>query len=314
MERITWLTIPSGTTSNLRSVCFPDANTGYIVGDNGTILKTTDNGSNWNSQFSGTLNNLMSVCFIDADTGIVVGIAGTTTFETILKTTDGGITWNNNFSTDQTAFYVHSVFCTNSSVGYIALGGCNINWCTGGISKTTDGGITWNYVYISGSHPDLMCSIYFPDVNVGYAAGNYGTIIKTTDGGNNWTTTASGTSNDLYSVYFTDSVHGYAVGANGTILRTSNGGFTAERIGNTTSAEFKVFPDPATDYIHIELPEFYNKSMSSVSVYGLNGQELIKQQLDGSISEINISSLTKGIYFIRIMDHENTEFGKFIRE
>ena len=40
----TWFSIPSGTFNLLRSVYFPDANTGYIAGNFGTILKTTDGG------------------------------------------------------------------------------------------------------------------------------------------------------------------------------------------------------------------------------------------------------------------------------
>ncbi len=47
-----------------------DATTGYAVGDNGTILKTTDGGANWTAQTSGTTNNFFSVSFpVDAHTG-----------------------------------------------------------------------------------------------------------------------------------------------------------------------------------------------------------------------------------------------------
>jgi photosystem II stability/assembly factor-like uncharacterized protein len=44
-----WVTQNSGITKNLSSVYFKDANTGYVVGDSGTILKTTDGGLNWSS-------------------------------------------------------------------------------------------------------------------------------------------------------------------------------------------------------------------------------------------------------------------------
>jgi len=33
-----WITQTSGTTKTLNSIYFPDANTGYIVGQSGTIL------------------------------------------------------------------------------------------------------------------------------------------------------------------------------------------------------------------------------------------------------------------------------------
>lgn len=39
-----WSLLTSGTTNSLSSVYFTDANTGYAVGENGTILKTTNGG------------------------------------------------------------------------------------------------------------------------------------------------------------------------------------------------------------------------------------------------------------------------------
>lgn len=40
----TWTALTSGTSSNLWSVYFPDADTGYTVGDNGTMLRTINGG------------------------------------------------------------------------------------------------------------------------------------------------------------------------------------------------------------------------------------------------------------------------------
>lgn len=42
-----WQNIPSGTTYSLTGISFADANTGYVVGENGTILKSTDGGLSW---------------------------------------------------------------------------------------------------------------------------------------------------------------------------------------------------------------------------------------------------------------------------
>ena len=82
-----WTSQTSGTTDYLLSVYFTDADTGYAVGDNGTILKTSNGGTNWTAETSGTTNDLTSVYFSDADTGYAVGSSGT-----ILKTNNGGVT------------------------------------------------------------------------------------------------------------------------------------------------------------------------------------------------------------------------------
>jgi len=76
----------SGTTSELQSVSFTDANTGTVVGNGGIILRTTDAGATWVSQLSGTTETLFDVFFTDGKTGTAVGVRGT-----ILHTTTGGI-------------------------------------------------------------------------------------------------------------------------------------------------------------------------------------------------------------------------------
>jgi hypothetical protein len=52
----------------LQSVYFVNANTGYAVGDGGTILKTNDGGTSWVSKFSEPYTMLWSVYFTDVNT------------------------------------------------------------------------------------------------------------------------------------------------------------------------------------------------------------------------------------------------------
>jgi photosystem II stability/assembly factor-like uncharacterized protein len=82
---ITW-SETEGYGRVLMSVHFPDINTGYVVGDKGKILKTTNRGVEWSSETSGTDKRLRSVYFIDSLTGYAVGDHGI-----ILKTTNGGL-------------------------------------------------------------------------------------------------------------------------------------------------------------------------------------------------------------------------------
>ena len=63
----------------------------------------------------------------------------------------------------------------------------------------------------SGTYNDLV-DVSFTDSNNGTAVGWYGTILRTTNGGNTWTSQSSGTSHDLLGVSFTDSNNGTAVG------------------------------------------------------------------------------------------------------
>jgi photosystem II stability/assembly factor-like uncharacterized protein len=71
-----------------------------------------------------------------------------------------------------------------------------------------------------------LYSVNFTDAVTGYAVGSGGTILKTNDGGTNWTTTTSGTTNWNYSVYCINSNIVYIVGLfpPDRILKTIDGG------------------------------------------------------------------------------------------
>src|SRR5437016_3205604 len=64
----------------------------------------------------------------------------------------------------------------------------------------------------------------FVDANNGTVVGEYGMIVRTTNGGNSWTIQTSGTTQTLWAVSFTDENHGTAVGEGGVIVRTTDGG------------------------------------------------------------------------------------------
>ena len=66
--------------------------------------------------------------------------------------------------------------------------------------------------------------VSFVDANTGTAVGDFGTILRTTDGGATWTPQTSGTTNFLIGVSFVDANTGTVVSNYGTILRTTTGG------------------------------------------------------------------------------------------
>ena len=106
-----------------------------MVGRGGTILRTINGGTKWDSLSCDTKNDLWDVCFTDINTGTVVagwGFGGDHGGE-ILRTTDGGITWVQQLS-DYTAG-LHSVALPNSKTGF-AVG------ADGTILRTKTGGVT----------------------------------------------------------------------------------------------------------------------------------------------------------------------------
>jgi photosystem II stability/assembly factor-like uncharacterized protein len=74
-------------------------------------------------------------------------------------------------------------------------------------------------------HDDIF-SITFPSEKHGWAAGRWGTILHTKDGGDSWTRQDSRIDTTLVAVDFADRRSGWAVGVKGTIVHTSDGGTT----------------------------------------------------------------------------------------
>jgi photosystem II stability/assembly factor-like uncharacterized protein len=83
-----WTAATSGTTNNLNGAYLLDSGVGFVVGDAGIVVKTTDAGMTWSPLTSGTTNALYDVYFFDATQGVAVGEQGL-----ILRTTDGGAGW-----------------------------------------------------------------------------------------------------------------------------------------------------------------------------------------------------------------------------
>jgi photosystem II stability/assembly factor-like uncharacterized protein len=89
-DNINFKVVSSLKNYNLSSVSFTHHGTGWAVGTNGIILKSTDAGETWENQQSNVLTDLNNVNFFDSENGWAAGDSGT-----ILYTTNGGNDWQN---------------------------------------------------------------------------------------------------------------------------------------------------------------------------------------------------------------------------
>ncbi len=94
-------------------------------------------------------------------------------------------------------------------------------------------------------------TVKFIDVSTGWAAGDNGNILKTTDGGINWSVQTSGTNNTIRSIFFIDASNGWACGDMGTIISTNNGGtnWTAQNSPYTSQYTSIRFANTLTGWI-----------------------------------------------------------------
>jgi photosystem II stability/assembly factor-like uncharacterized protein len=89
-QNFTWTQQNSTVAHTLNDVFFTDNLHGWVVGINGTILKTTDGGATWMLQNSGTAEPLLTVFFANSNLGWAAGGASNAL---LLKTVNGGLTW-----------------------------------------------------------------------------------------------------------------------------------------------------------------------------------------------------------------------------
>jgi hypothetical protein len=83
-----WIDIPSGVRADLFDITFSTATVGWIVGHEGTVLRTTDSGSNWNRVSSPTSEDLVRVSALGTQKAQVISRSGMG-----FVTNDAGKSW-----------------------------------------------------------------------------------------------------------------------------------------------------------------------------------------------------------------------------
>ena len=81
----------------------------------------------------------------------------------------------------------------------------------------------------------------------------------------------------------------------------------------TTSRKFVVYPNPATNFVNISLTQ--NLNANKFEIFDITGKLILFKQLKSSLTTINITDLSKGLYFYRIKNNDKTiDTGKFIKQ
>jgi photosystem II stability/assembly factor-like uncharacterized protein len=202
-------------------------NAAIAVGDHGTILKTTDGGTNWESLPSGVDLDLYAVSAADTNTIWAVGDEGA-----ILKTSDGGSTWDKQFGPSGTEVY--GVSAVNANVAWAASAG---DATQGGIiMRTLDGGSTWENKS-PGDFP-ILSDVHALSADFAWLCGP-GVISRTTDGGAHWDHETLPVSTYFNRIQVFDTNKAIVVGYNGVFLRTGDGGVNWSQEDTKTKREIK---------------------------------------------------------------------------
>jgi photosystem II stability/assembly factor-like uncharacterized protein len=203
-------------------VKFLDQNTGYLIGEGGTFLKSTSGSNNWINIPTYTTRDLFAMNFFDINTGYIAGDGGL-----ILYTSNGGTNWVSVVTNNGYAF--RSITFINQNTGYAAGD-------HGELYKTTSGITGWQRINLNSTSLNLN-EVYFLIENKGFVCADSGKIYRTTNSGLNWTTINVGVNyQNVKCIEFIDSLNGFigmaaaATGSNSNLYKTTDGGSSWQNI------------------------------------------------------------------------------------
>jgi photosystem II stability/assembly factor-like uncharacterized protein len=160
----------------------------WAVGYWGTVLRSSDGGQTWERGSTPSSATLYGVDFATAQRGWAVGGNGA-----LLVTSDGGATWQ-----AQTVELVDEVGDTlplDTTLFDVSAVSENEAWAVGdlGLLLHTRDGSTWERVPLDATaYADenlterILNAVEFASPQRGYVAGEFGTLLRTQDGGQTW--------------------------------------------------------------------------------------------------------------------------------
>ena len=205
-----WTAQTSGVTTSLNTVSAVDQNVGWIGGNGGVVLRTTDGGSTWTDVGGSPIGtaDIYAIYGLDANTCLLTTSPSATN---VYRTTDGGTTWTEVFT--QAGGFMDDFEFMDANTGFMYGDPVGSRWS---LWKTTDAGATWDstglYLPQAGTEAGWNNAMWSEGSNLWFGTSNT-RVYKSTDYGMTWTYGAT-----------TGSVNSYSVGFNGNI------GFTGQSV------------------------------------------------------------------------------------
>lgn len=260
----------------------------YLSSNNGDIWEKTSIGDYiYTTAVSGTNYIVGGYCFCGASSG-----------SRLYLSTDNGKSWVN--KTKYLGYMEVSALAMNDS--NIIIGNSK------GIFFSSDYGNTW--ILKSNSLINLTInSIFIDGLNI--IVGTSNGILKSNNNGNSWEDISFGLSNRKVLSIAINNTYAFVGTAGSSVWKRP----LNELITNIEpSPEYliNIYPNPVSAKLTIETKDLTKGSI--LSILNINGQELINQQLNDSKTQIDVSKLTSGIYFVKIINDGIIEIRKVIKE
>lgn len=217
----------------------------------------------------------------------------------ILRSMDGGYLWDTSFIS--TSIHINELSFSSDSIGMAVAD-------SGIILRTQNGGNTWTG--INSGETNNLISVDYMNNEVWIIGGTSGIIVYTADGGENWETLLSPSIYDVIKVYFPQKdstliIHSWH------FYKTTIDLLTSVSV-QKSQAQFRLFPNPVKEYFTISSTSITDNTQ--LSIFNVSGEKLLEKQLTDTETQLDISALPRGVYFVRIQNENMVEVAKFIKE
>ncbi|MFT4583999.1 MAG: photosystem II stability/assembly factor-like uncharacterized protein [Gammaproteobacteria bacterium] len=201
---------PIHRTDRFQSIA-RNGNNLVVVGNQGVIIRSADNGGSWQRVELADWPALIDVAACPNGDFVALAFA-----PLVYVSSDDGASWN--ARPIPTTESPQALTCTVDNTLWV-VGAFTNRW------KSADAGQTWTEA--TDDEDALLTTIQFFDAQRGVITGEFGTVMVTSDGGENWEKMPP-LVDEFYpqASYFRDPLTGWIVGLGGVILHTSDGGQT----------------------------------------------------------------------------------------
>ncbi len=220
-----WNLLSTGSTDQFRGLAAVDARVAWVSGESGTVLRTTNGGTNWRdvSPPAAAGLALRDIEAWDGQHAVALSI-GYGKHSSIFTTNDGGVTWTRTFTNhNANAFYDCMAF-SDDGTGLALSDPVNGHFR---LAVSHDRGQSWSLLVPRYIPPALdgefafaasgTCLVAGPDHTFWIASGgDHPRVYRSINGGVTWTVARTpirgGASAGIYSIAFHGHVLGVAVG------------------------------------------------------------------------------------------------------
>lgn len=293
----------------VNSLWFVNADTGYVSAGLNSLWKTTDGGLTYIAVPLPAFTWVKDIFFIDEQTGFLSTSQTLTSGEYvygIMKTTDGGDSWNAvyrdtmNNATGLHHRIVNEIKFIDDSIGF-AVGG------NGLFLKSVDGGDSWVAGFIQPGSD--LTTVDFINSSTGYI-NNAGSIFKTIDGGASWEVQNVSPVAIISKIDMINDTLGYAFSGDAVYKTFNGGGVVASVQKFSLKSQFRIYPNPANDFIHIEYDDAIK--IQNVQLIDISGKTI--KRFNNNEKVLNVSGLASGIYILNIQAEEGSVSERIIIE